>query len=266
MPHIVESCIVGETRSAHTIRFQTLGSLQVLNGFRDCAPKTPKVLQVLALLLVRANRIVPTGSLINELWGDHGPRSAVTTIHTYICQLRKLIERENLVADSSAMLVTQSPGYLLRVEPGQLDLQDFWNLRQEGREYLAQGRFTEASLSLRAALSLWVENPLLNVKLGPQLSAYVVKLEEEHRNTLQSAIEAEIEIGLHRELVPELRSLTTLYPSDEWLHRKLMVVLDRSGRRGDALQVYRILRGTLAAELGIDPAPETQQTHQQLLS
>lgn len=265
MSHVVDSCITRETYSSNSIRFQTLGSLQVINGFRDCAPRTPKVLQVLALLLVRSNRVVPTGSLINELWGEHGPRSAVTTIHTYICQLRKLIERENLVAESSAMLVTQSPGYLFRVEPGQLDLQDFWKLRQEGREHLARGRFHAASLSLRAALSLWVENPLLNVKLGPQLSAYVVKLEEERRNTLQSAIEAEIELGLHRELVPELRSLTTLYPSDEWLHRKLMVVLDRSGRRGDALQVYQILRSTLAAELGIDPAPETQQTHQQLL-
>ncbi|MFD0201642.1 MULTISPECIES: AfsR/SARP family transcriptional regulator [Saccharothrix] len=254
-----------ERGSTGNIRFQTLGSLQVINGFRDCAPRTPKVLQVLALLLVRANRVVPTRSLIKELWGEHGPRSAVTTIHTYICQLRKLIERENLVAESSAMLVTQSPGYLLRVEPGQLDLQDFWNLRQEGREHLARGRFTAASQSLRAALSLWIEHPLLNVKLGPHLSAHVVKLEEERRNTLQSAIEAELELDLHRELIPELRSLTTLYPSDEWLHRMLMVALDRSGRRGDALQVYQILRGTLAAELGIDPAPETQQAHQQLL-
>lgn len=259
---MVEPCHVGETAD---VRFQALGSLQVLSGFRDCAPKTPKVLQVLALLLARANRIVPTGSLIKELWGDRGPRSAVTTIHTYICQLRKLIEK-NLSVDSSEMLVTQSPGYLLRVEPGQLDLHDFWNLRREGREHLAQGRFTEASLSLRSALSLWVESPLMNVKQGPQLSAFVVKLEEERRNTLQSAIEAEMELGLHRELVPELRSLTTLYPSDEWLHRKLMVALDRSGRRSDALQVYWVLRGTLAAELGLDPAPETQLTHQQLLS
>lgn len=252
-------------REKDMAKFLTLGSLQIWKGLRECAPKTPKVLQVLALLLVRANRIVRTESLIQELWGETAPRSALTTIQTYIYQLRRLIEREQLAGSGDEMLVTQSPGYILRVQPHQLDQQEFWDLRQEGRSYFAQRRFTEASSSLRAALKLWTENPLANVKLGSHLAAHVIDLQEQHRNTLQLAIESEMELGLHRELIAELRSMTVVYPFDEWFHRQLMGVLDRSGRRSDALWVYRNLRSTLGDELGIDPSPETQELHCQLL-
>jgi DNA-binding SARP family transcriptional activator len=249
----------------HMTKFSILGPLQVWNGQRECAPKTPKVLQVLALLLVRANRIVRSDMLIQELWDGNAPRSALPTIQTYICQLRKLIEREQLAACGNEMLVTQSSGYTLRVRSDQLDQQEFYDLRQEGRCYFEQRRFAEASARLRSALKLWTENPLANVKLGPHLSAHVIDLQEHHRNTLQLAIESDMELGLHRELIAELRSMTTIYPFDEWFHRQLMRVLDRSGRRSDGLMVYRNLRATLGDELGIDPSPETQELHCQLL-
>ncbi|WP_245950559.1 AfsR/SARP family transcriptional regulator [Saccharothrix carnea] len=254
-----------DDESAGNLRFRTLGTLQIWNGHRTCAPKTPKVLQVLALLLVRANRAVRTESLVHELWGDNPPRSALTTIQTYIYQLRRLFEREQLARSGDDVLITRAPGYALVVEPGQLDLQVFEELRERGKRHFAQRRFGEASADLRAALRLWTENPLANVKLGAELGAYVLDLQERQRNTLELAIEAEMELGLHRELVGELRGVAAVYPLDEWFHQQLMRVLERSGRRSDALRVYRSLRSALSDELGIDPSPETQALHGQLL-
>jgi SARP family transcriptional regulator, regulator of embCAB operon len=163
------------------------------------------------------------------------------------------------------MLITRAPGYILVVRPGQLDLHAFQDLRENGRSHFAQRRFTEASSYLRAALKLCTDTPLANVKLGSQLSAHVVDLQEQRRTTLQLVIESEMELGLHRELIAELTSMTATYALDEWFHRQLMRVLDRSGRRSDALRVYRSLQRTLGDELGIDPSPETQQLHGQLL-
>lgn len=245
------------------VKFTMLGTLQVWNGQRDCSPTTPKVLQVLALLLVRTNRTVRTESLVEELWGNRPPRSALTTIPTYIYQLRRLFERE--FALNGDILITRSPGYMLQVRPRQLDLQMFQDLRAEGRDHFGQQRFSDASASLRAALGLWTQDPLANVKLGTQLAAHVIDLQEQRRNTLQLAIESEMKLGLHRELIAELRSLITIYTHDEWFHQQLMRVLDRSGRRSDALSVYRQLHSTLEDELGITPAPETQNLHHRLL-
>ncbi|WP_158842901.1 AfsR/SARP family transcriptional regulator [Saccharothrix deserti] len=250
----------------HTaVRFQTLGALQIWHGTRECAPSTPKVLQVLGLLLVQANRPVPTGTLIDELWGDNPPRSAVTTIQTYVYQLRKLIEREGLAESGEDMLVTRPPGYLLRVRPGQSDLERFRELRERGRESLAAGRHHDAALDLRSALALWTGPPFGNVKPGRQLAAEVIDLEERHRTTLQLAIEAEMGLGMHRELVGELRSLTLLHPLDEWLHQQLMVALDRCGRRSEGVRLYWALRDALGDELGISPSPQTERIYRALL-
>ncbi|MFD2470343.1 AfsR/SARP family transcriptional regulator [Amycolatopsis silviterrae] len=246
------------------VRFSLLGSLQVWKGVRDCTPKAPKVLQVLALLLVRANQVVGTDSLIRELWGEDAPRSALTTLQTYVSQLRRLIEQERL-AGGDEILITRSPGYLLRVGSDQLDLRRFDELRQRGRRDFAEGRFADAAVHLRSALELWAETPLANIKLGPHLSAYAVDLQEQRRDTLQLAIESEMELGRHRELIAELRSLAARYASDEWFCRQLMRALDSSGRRGDALVAYQELRTTLRDELGIDPSRETEAVYRQLL-
>jgi DNA-binding SARP family transcriptional activator len=249
----------------HDVRFSVLGPLQIWVRDHECAPRTPKVLQVLAMLLVRANRTVETESLINELWGERPPRSALTTIQTYIYQIRKLIERQQISRRGEDALVTRPPGYLLRIPPEQLDFEQFRQLRHRGRTHLSAGEFREASAALRGALALWSENPLSNVKLGPQLEAHVADLQEQMRITLQSAIESEMNLGLHRELIGELRSLIATYPLDEWFHQQLMLALDRSGRRSDALHVYRNLRGLLNGELGIDPSEAIQNLHRLLL-
>src|SRR5690349_2127584 len=103
------------------LKFKVLGTLEVLQDGRHCTPTPPKVLRVLAVLLLRANRVVPVETLIEELWGDTPARTAITTTQTYIYQLRKLIGMR-CSGSAEEILVTKWPGYLLRVPEGALDV------------------------------------------------------------------------------------------------------------------------------------------------
>jgi SARP family transcriptional regulator, regulator of embCAB operon len=260
------SAHVGYADHARLAQFKVLGPLEVVDGERECTPSAPKVRQVLALLLLRANQVVYTDSLIQELWGEKPPPSALTTIQTYIYHLRKLIERERLAADGEQMVVTRSPGYTLRIRDDQVDLARFKQLSRSGREHLEQGRHAEAVTDLQAALAMWSGGPLANVNLGPCLSAYVAELTEHQMTTLHLRIQAEMQQGMHRELLGELRSLAATYPFDEWLHSQLILALERSGRRSDALDIYHRLRTNLDRELGLDPSPQLQELHYQVLT
>jgi DNA-binding SARP family transcriptional activator len=137
------------------VRFRALGPLEIVHGGRECTPSAPKVLQVLALLVLRANQIVHMDTLIEQLWGEHPPRSALTTIQTYIYQLRRFLERNAFVGNGEEIVVTRVPGYILRVDPRQIDLQRFEQLAAIGRDQFRQGQYAEAARHLRAALALW---------------------------------------------------------------------------------------------------------------
>lgn len=246
--------------------YRLLGPVEIVRDGQDIAPTAPKIRQLVAMLLLRANRIVNTDTIIRELWPDEPPRSVRTTMQTYVYQLRRMIERTGLATDSDDMLQTRAPGYLLAVDPEQIDVFVFQRLVREGRELMVERRFAEAAEALRKALSLWSGPPLANVNCGSRLSAYVVDLQERRRNAYHLRVQAEMEIGGHRELVGELRSLVTANPLDEELHGQLIRVLDRSGRRSEALAVYRNLRGTLREELGLEPSAELRALHMELLA
>ncbi|OZM71934.1 SARP family transcriptional regulator [Amycolatopsis antarctica] len=249
-----------------TVSFTLLGPLEVLKNGQDFAPTAPKMLQLLAMLLLRPGRIVQIDSIIQELWANEPPRSVRTTMQTYVYQLRKCIEQNGLAPDGDALLVTRTPGYVFRVEPAQVDVFTFNRLCELGRRSLDAGRYAEAAQSFRSALSLWSGPPMANVSCGPVLSAYAVELQERRRNAQHLRIQAEIEGGMHRDLIGELRSLVTANPLDEGLHGQLMRVLGRSGRRSDAMATYRALRARLNSELGVDPCDELQSLHHDLLS
>lgn len=246
--------------------FRLLGPVEIVRNGEDLTPTAPKIRQLMAMLLLRANRIVNTDTIIRELWPDEPPRSVRTTMQTYVYQLRRMIERKGLAPDGDGMLQTRAPGYLLTADPEQIDVFVFQRLCREARELMDERRFHEAAVSLRSALALWSGPPLANVNCGPRLSAYVVDLQERRRNAYHLRIQAEMEIGRHRELVGELRSLVAANPLDEVLHGQLIQVLDRSGRRSDALAIFRNLRMTLRDELGLDPSAELRALHQELLS
>src|SRR5215204_1754181 len=112
--------------------FKVLGALEIINGDRICTPTAPKLRRVLALLLLCANQVVHIDHLIEELWGEDPPKSAVTQAQTYIYQLRKVIAKEKLDTPGRELLVTKPPGYVLRVGPEQVDAFVFQRLVWQG--------------------------------------------------------------------------------------------------------------------------------------
>lgn len=248
------------------IKFQLLGPLEVMDGDRVCTPTPPKVRRVLALLLLRANQVVPVDALIEELWGEDPPLSAVGTAQTYIYQLRRLLDPYGVHADGREWLVTKPPGYMLRVTPQQLDSSEFEQLSLQGRHLLEQGKYEQVSDVLAQALKLWRGPSLANVQIGRLLEAHVVHFEEQRMRTLEMRIQADAELGRHRELVGEMRSLVSTHPLNEWFHGQLIVALSRCGRRGEALQAYQNLRVVLSDQLGLDPQPELQRLQREVLA
>ncbi|KDN18861.1 SARP family transcriptional regulator [Amycolatopsis rifamycinica] len=248
------------------VEFTVLGPLSVLRDGVDYAPTTPKILQLLALLVMRPGKMVHVDSITQELWASDPPRTVRTTLHTYIYHLRRCIEQNSLAESAEAMLATRAPGYIFRIDPAQVDVFHFARLQQEGQELLRQHEHAAAALRFRSALDLWSGPPLANVHCGPMLVPYTVELLEQRRNTLHMLIEAEIASGRHRELIGELRSLTAANPLDEALHGQLMRALGRSGRRSDAMAVYRSMRKRLSEELGVEPCDELQLLHRDLIS
>jgi DNA-binding SARP family transcriptional activator len=162
--------------------------------------------------------------------------------------------------------VTKAPGYLLRIRRGQLDAGEFTDRVAEGRRLLDAGAVTEAQRELREALNLWTGPPLSNVTLGSRLEAWAVHLEEQRLRALELRIETDIRLGRHRELVCDLRSLVVTHPLHEWFHAQLIWALSASGRRSEALQAYRTLRGILSEQLGLEPSPDVQRLHQDVLA
>jgi SARP family transcriptional regulator, regulator of embCAB operon len=247
------------------ITYRVLGSLQVRINDYECTPQASKVRQVLALCLLRSNQIVSLDSIIAELWGDCPPRTAVTTAQTYIYQLRKLIARhggERLAGDT---IRTAPPGYTINVAHDQLDCVQFESLVEQGRALLVAGETSRAAALLHQALRVWNGPALTGVEHGCLLQSDVAHLEEMRMLALELRVRADMRLGYHRELIPELKSLVRIHPYNEWLHAQLMIALQRSGRRGDALSAYREVRRLLSTELGVEPSADLQLVHQKVL-
>lgn len=244
------------------LHYGLLGPLEVSDENGTYTPTTPMVRRVLALLLSRANQILPTELLIDELWGETPPKSATTTTQTYVYQLRRLLNQHA----EDGWLVTEPPGYQLRVDPGQIDVHRFEDLSRRGRQLLDEGRPEQACPLLRTALEMWRGEPLANTKVGTVLESYVVHLEEQRMRTIELRIEAEAQLGSYREVIADLRTLVAQNPLNEWLHGQLIRALTHVGRRSEALQAYQRLQAVLSEELGLDPAPELQHLHHELLA
>jgi DNA-binding SARP family transcriptional activator len=189
---------------------------------------------LLAVLLLHANEFVSHDRLIAALWGETAPAGAGHNLQVYVSELRKVLS-----AGGRDLLVTQPGGYLIKLEPGQLDLERFGMLFDEARSALAHGASSVAAGKLREALALWRGEPLADLQFEPFAQPEVERLEQLRTAALEERIEADLEAGLATELLPELEALTAQHPLRERLRRQLMVALYRAGRQAEALQVYR---------------------------
>ena len=243
---------------ATEFEFGVLGPLQVLHDGRQLELAGTKQRSVLALLLLRANEVVSTDVLIDRLWGSKPPGTAANTLQVYISQLRKVLPPDTLV--------TQPPGYMLRVGTEQVDLHRFERLAAEGRDGLARGEPGAAAEMLREALALWRGEPLADVAFESFAQTEILRLEELRLAALEDRIEADLALGRHGAMVGELEALVREHPLRERLRGQLMLALYRSGRQAEALEEYQKARRTLVDELGIDPGPALQQLEKAILT
>ncbi|GAA1007443.1 MULTISPECIES: AfsR/SARP family transcriptional regulator [Streptomyces] len=249
-----------------------LGALAVKENGISVTPTAPKPRQVLAMLALHADQVVPVAALTEELWGDCPPRSARTTLQTYVLQLRELIA-EALKHDPEGtaprtakdVLVTLPGGYMLSTSGGTSDVREFERLAGTGYRAMDAEDYMGAARRLREALALWNGAALADVQTGTQLEMQVRRLEESRLCALDQRIEADLRLGRHREILGELSMLVTRYRTHENLHGQFMLALHRSGRRSEALGVYQRLRNALVRELGLEPSPALRRMQRSIL-
>lgn len=239
-----------------TLEFRLLGPLEALAGSTPIALGV-KQRMLLALLLLRANEVVSRDRLIDELWGDQPPDAAPNALAALVARLRRALPAE--------VLLTGPGGYELRIERQAVDLHRFEVLVEEGRESLAAGDPARAAEQLRLALSIWRGPALADIEYEAFAQPAIMRLEELRLAALESRIEADIALGRHVDLVGEVQSLLLANPLRERLRGQLMLVLYRSGRQAEALEVYREGRHVLVEELGIDPSPPLQELERAIL-
>jgi DNA-binding SARP family transcriptional activator len=237
------------------VEFRVLGPLEVIVDGRPTEIPAAKPRALLALLLLGRNRVVPVDRLIDGLWGEEPPATALKALQVYVSQLRKAIGADRLQ--------TKAPGYSLRAEEGELDLDRFeFLVREAGTRSVEPA---DASRLLTEALALW-RGPALaefaSEPFGPEAAA---RLEDSRLAALEERIEADLALGRDASLIPELEELVAVQPLRERPRAQLMLALYRAGRQADALELYRSTRRTFVDELGIDPSPELQELERAIL-
>ena len=234
-----------------------LGPLEVTEEGRSQPLGGPKQRTVLAHLLLSANRLVAGEKLMDALWGEEPPPSARNTLQGYIKRLRKVVGAERIEHAAG--------GYLLRADAAELDLLRFESL-VEGSRALVPTDVAAAAAGLREALHLWRGPALDDLRDQASLGSEIVRLEELRDAAAEDRMGAELALGRHHALVAELEALVVDHPYRERSWGYLMIAQYRSGRQGEALAAYQRARNALAEELGIDPSPELQRIHEQILS
>ncbi|HET8751081.1 MAG TPA: BTAD domain-containing putative transcriptional regulator [Gaiellaceae bacterium] len=213
----------------------------------------PKQRALLTMLLLEAGRVVSVDRLVDALWEGNAPATAVASLQNFVAQLRRALGPE--------AIETRSPGYVVRLEPEQLDIARLRRLVDEAR---ASEPARRADL-LDEALALWRGEPLAEFRYETFAQEEISRLEEFRLALLEERAEAKLAIGAHGDLATELEALVRSHPLRERLRAQLMLALYRSGRQAQALDVYREGRELLVEELGLEPSPLLRGVHASIL-
>jgi DNA-binding SARP family transcriptional activator len=236
------------------VEFRILGPLDVVERDRSLALGGLRQRVLLALLLTRANEVVSADRLIDELWGESPPQNAANALQYHVSQLRKTLAPNDVI-------VTQGPGYAIRIGANDLDLLRFERLVDE-----AQRAAPDVAVHLlREALDLWRGPPLVDLANESFVQTEILRLDELRLRALELRFDAELALGRNAQLVGELEVLVRENPLRERLRAALMRALYGAGRQADALELYRQTRAMLVDELGIEPGPELQELEQAIL-
>lgn len=235
-----------------------LGPLVVRRDGHDVTIGPAMQRGLLVLFLLHRGEIQSTDALIDALWDDAPPATAVKIVHGYVSQLRKVLGPD--------VLETRPGGYLLRLQDDDLDATTFEALLARGRAALKAGDARSATAALTAALALWRGPPLIEFRFRAFAANEINRLTELHLLALEANLEAGIALGHCAESIIELQALVRAHPLHENLQRLLMLALYRAGRQAEALSVYRQARRTLIDELGVEPGPAMRQLEAAILA
>lgn len=233
--------------------FRILGPLEVLLDGRAVPLGGQRQRSLLAVLLVHHGQVVPTDRLVDLLWGEQPPKTAVTSLQNGISQLRREIGAD--------VVETRAPGYIVDVDPETVDALRFGRMLTAARTAPA----AERAELLRAALGLWRGPPLADLASEEWAQGEIRRLEDLRLTALEERIDADIELGLHREVTGELEALSAANPLRERVCTLRMLALYRSGRQAEALQAFRDTRHAFVEQLGLEPGAELQELHARIL-
>src|SRR6266508_3182134 len=219
------------------MQFEILGPLRLTDAAGPVPLNGQRRRILLLALLAHANAVVSIDELVDWLWPHRPPRSALTTLYAHI----------------SGRLLTHPPGYVLRVEPDELDALRFERLVLTAKPMLDAGDAEHAHQQLTEALGLWRGAALADGAYVDAARSEIARLEELRLTAATLRVEASFALRRHLEMVPELTRLVAKHPLHERFYVQLMVALSRSGRRADAPAVYRRARAVLARELSVGP-------------
>ena len=236
------------THARIMIRYRLLGPVEAPAKLPGGKPRA-----LLARLLLEPGRVVPVDTLVDDLWRDP-PASAHKVVQVYVSQLRKALGPD--------AIETRAPGYLVRAVADESDLGRFEQLAERAR---GTGEPAKKAALLREALDLWRGPALAEFRDEPFAEAAARRLAELRVYALEERIDAQLDLGEHARLVPELEALVEEEPLRERPRGQLMVALYRSGRQAEALASYRDGRALLVEELGIEPGPALQELERAIL-
>jgi DNA-binding SARP family transcriptional activator len=235
------------------LEYRILGPLEVSDGDDPVVIAGRNQRALLTLLLLHANEPVSSERLVDALWGEHPPRTATTSLHNAVSQLRKQL--------GAGVLLTRAAGYVLAVEEEQLDLARFERLVRDAR----MAAPAERAARLREALGLWRGPPLADCELEEFAQTEIHRLEDARLAALEERLDADLELGRHADVAGEVDALVRRFPLRERLRSQLMLALYRSGRQAEALGAYHEARKTFVEELGIEPGPELRGVYGSIL-
>ncbi len=243
------------------MKFRILGPLEILDGSERLELGGARQQIVVATLLLSANRVVTMDRLLEAIYGEDLPPTARSQAQIAISSLRRLFASYT----SDTVISTHAHGYVLQIESGQLDSQQFDELVATARAAREASQPDQAVASYRDALRLW-RGPAFDGIDSQLIRVAASRLDEQRISTNEDRISLELELTRHHELVGELTELVEEYPLRERLRGQLMLALYRCDRTPEALQVYRQARRTLIDELGIEPSERLQHLEHAILT
>lgn len=240
-----------------------LGPMSARLDGRDLPLGPPRRRTLLALLLIRLGRVVPTELLVEELWGDGAPRHAVATLQSHVSHLRRVLDTAE--TGQLSVLRHRSPGYVLELDPDYVDACRFERLVTDGRRLLEQHDARTARARFTEALGLWRDSPYAEFDGHPPLSDECARLEQIRLTAVESCAEARLALGAAEEVAADLDGEARRHPTRERLVGHLMTALSRLGRQAEALEVYERTRSHLVEEFGVDTAAKLREVRNAIL-